>query len=276
MSTYEDYNRTSASYDRSRIPIGVEIIAGCFAQGAKRLDEMVVLDAGCGTGSYSRELLRFVGRIHAVDISAGMLDVASAKLAAGREAGRVELLQAGLNDLPFADGTFDGIMVNQVLHHLDAPGATTYPQHEDALRRLARLLKPGGALVINTCSHEQVLRGAWTSALVPEAAARLCDRYMPIAEVERVVRECGLTYRGRFVPVDAVVGGNAYFDPRGPLSKEWRDGDSLWALATETELEGALQRARDLDASGELDDFVARHDAERHNIGQVTFLFATR
>jgi ubiquinone/menaquinone biosynthesis C-methylase UbiE len=276
MSTYEDYDRTSASYDRTRLPIGVEILVGCFAQGPKRLAEMKVLDAGCGTGAYAQALLPFVGHVDAVDFSAGMLAVAAKKLAGASEAQRIAFLRADLADLPFEEGRFDGIMVNQVLHHVDAPGSAGYPKHEDVLRKLARLLAPGGALVINTCSHEQVFKGFWPSAVVPAAAARMSDRYMPIDDVERVMKECGLTCRGRFVPVDAVTGGDAYFDVRGPLRKEWRDGDSLWALATETELEEALQKIRDLDGSGQLDDFVARHDAERRNVGQVTFVFATR
>jgi ubiquinone/menaquinone biosynthesis C-methylase UbiE len=276
VSTYENYDRTSTSYDRTRVPIGLEIIAGCFARGAKRLDEMVVLDAGCGTGSYAQALLPSVARIHAVDISAGMLEVAAAKLSAAREAQRIEFHRAGLVALPFEDASFDGIMVNQVLHHLDEPGTATYPRHQDVIRELVRVLAPGGALVVNTCSREQVFRGFWPSALVPEAAARMADRYMPIGELERIMRECGLSCRGRFVPVDAVTGGDAYFDARGPLRKEWRDGDSLWALTTEPELARAVAHGRELDRTGELDAFVAHHDAQRCNIGQVTFVAATR
>ena len=41
----------------------------------------MVLDAGCGTGSYSDALLHYVGRIEAVDMNAAMLEVAARKLA---------------------------------------------------------------------------------------------------------------------------------------------------------------------------------------------------
>jgi len=275
MSRYENYDQTSATYDQNRAPIGVEILAGCFAMSGKRLDEMVVLDAGCGTGAYSQEMLRFVGRIHAVDLSAGMLAVAAAKLEAlGKE--RIAFHRADLLDLPFEAETFDGIMVNQVLHHLDTPGSGAYPNHEAVIGSLARKLKPGGVLVINTCSREQVVKGFWTAALVPDAAARISERYMPLGEVERALRASGLTCRGRFVPVDAVIGDASYFDARGPLRKEWRDGDSLWALTTPAELSAALSRITDLDQKGELEDFVARLDAERPNVGQITFVCAVR
>ncbi len=42
---------------------------------------MVVLDAGCGTGSYSQALLDHVDKIEAVDLNPGMLEVAVQKLA---------------------------------------------------------------------------------------------------------------------------------------------------------------------------------------------------
>ena len=72
------------------------------------------------------------------------------------------------------------------------------------------------------------------------------------------------------------VQGDAYFDPRGPLSKEWRDGDSVWSLVAEDRLNRALSRIRKLDERGELETYVARNDAPRTHIGQVTVVFASR
>ena len=53
MSVYENYTAVSADYDRTRIPVGVEIILGCLASGGRSLGSLRLLDAGCGTGSYS-------------------------------------------------------------------------------------------------------------------------------------------------------------------------------------------------------------------------------
>jgi hypothetical protein len=61
LSSYEDYTRKSANYDKIREPVGTEILVGCFAHAPVPLDRTVVLDAGCGTGSYSDALLRYVG-----------------------------------------------------------------------------------------------------------------------------------------------------------------------------------------------------------------------
>jgi len=73
-----------------------------------------------------------------------------------------------------------------------------------------------------------------------------------------------------------VVQPDAYFDPRGPLSKEWRDGDSVWSLVAEDRLDRALSRIRTLDERGELEAYVTRNDAPRAHIGQVTVVFASR
>src|SRR3712207_7779463 len=54
-----------------------------------------------------------------------------------------------------------------------------------------------------------------------------------------------------------------------PLSKEWRDGDSVWSLVAEDGLNRALSRIRKLDERGELETYVARNDAPRTHIGQV-------
>jgi ubiquinone/menaquinone biosynthesis C-methylase UbiE len=64
-----------------REPVGTEIFVGCFAHAPVPLNRTVVLDAGCGTGNYSDALLHYVGRIEAVDMNAGMLEVATRKLA---------------------------------------------------------------------------------------------------------------------------------------------------------------------------------------------------
>jgi SAM-dependent methyltransferase len=119
MTDYEHYQETAVNYDRTRSAIGVEIILGCLARGGRPLSEMFMLDAGCGTGNYSSALVDYVKRIEAVDISRGMLDVAAAKMNGYQEKGRIAFHETDLGNLPFEDGLFDAIMVNQVLHHLD-------------------------------------------------------------------------------------------------------------------------------------------------------------
>ena len=215
MSSYESYDQRAAHFDRTRGPTGVEIIVGCLAQAGRPLAEMTLLDAGCGTGNYSRALLDYVARIEAVDLSAGMLEVARRKLGAEEARARTAFHQASIDALPLADDAVDGVMLNQVLHHLPDDPAAGWPAHRRVLRELARVLRPGGVCVINSCSHAQIEQGFWPYQLIPAARALMLRRLMPLAGLEAALDEFGVAARGRFVPVDAVLQGADYLDPRG-------------------------------------------------------------
>src|SRR5919112_631630 len=222
MSSYEDYTQTSENYDKTREPVGTEISVGCFAHGPVPLDQMVVLDAGCGTGNYAQAMLHYVGQIEAVDLNLGMLEVASQKLSGLQTGGRISFHSARIDELPFEDETFDGVMINQVLHHLPDDATKGFPIHRNVFGEFARVLKTGGVPVVNTCSQEQLRHGYWHYYLIPEAADALRSRYAPLDELVEILDDCGFAYRGRFAPLDATLQGEPYLDPRGPLNKEWR------------------------------------------------------
>ena len=275
MSAYENYTAVSADYDRTRVPIGVEIILGCLASGARPLTSQRLLDAGCGTGSFTAALRPRVGAIDAVDLNPSMLDVARAKL--DRVPGcPVSLHEAGIDALPFENARFDAVMVNQVLHHLPDSPSDGWPALRRAFGELARVLRPGGVLTVNTCSHEQLRRGWWYAALIPEAVEAMRRRHADTDVLNGLLAESGLVPRGRIVPSDAVMQGDAYFNGRGPLDPAWRRGDSLWSIVPESELAGALERIRALDEAGALDAFVAERDRLRPSIGQIGFHHAVR
>ena len=276
MADYENYGDTSKNYDKTRKALGIEIIIGCFASGPQRLDQMLILDAGCGTGSYSEALLPHVLRIEAVDASGSMVEEASRKLENEIRGERVSVRTAEVGSLPFDDGHFDGIMINQVLHHLSDDAKAGYPQHRQVLAEFRRVLKPGGVLVINTSSPEQLLHGFWYHDLIPRAAEEIRQRFAPIDLLARTLAEGDFTYRGSIVPTSSVLQSKCYFDQRGPLSKHWRDGDSSWALADEEELSKVLDKVALMDQEGTLTDYFARCDRRRPDIGLVTFLHASR
>ena len=275
MSAYENYTAVSEDYDRTRIPVGLEIILGCLASVGRSLASLRLLDAGCGTGSYCAALRRYAGAIDAVDLNPSMLGVARTKLD-GRPGCPVALHEAGIDALPFEDACFDAVMVNQVLHHLPDSPNDGWPMLRRVLGEFARVLRPGGVAVINTCSHEQLRRGWWYASLVPEAVAKIRRRLADTEVLKGLLAEAGLIPRGRFVPSDAVMQGGAYFDGRGPLDPAWRRGDSLWSMVSESELERALDRIRALDEAGTLDAFVDEQDRMRPSVGQVGFHCAVR
>ena len=183
---------------------------------------------------------------------------------------------AAIDQLPFEAAAFDGVMVNQVLHHIADDAAAGYPRVSRIISEFARVLKPGGRLIINSCSHRQMESGFWYGALIPEEIVMMRDRHVPLTELRELLERCGFENLGSFVPVDAAMQGEAYLDPRGPLDPEWRKGDSLWTTVSPERLTEVCARIRDMDDEGRLEAFVREKDAPRREIGQMTFLHARR
>jgi SAM-dependent methyltransferase len=213
-----------------------------------------------------------VSSVSLVDASDGMLRVAEAKLV-GRAA---ELRQGVLQALPFDDDSFDAVMTNQVLHHIGDEQGGDWPEHRRVFAEYARVLRPGGVLVVNTSSTEQLRDGFWYYDLIPQAADVLRRRYAPLSVLADLAEANGLTVTGQFVPIDAVLQGPSYFDGAGPLSEAWRRGDSSWSLVDDAEMAAMAEQVTTRRDRGELDAYVAETDARRRSIGQVTFVVARR
>ncbi|MFJ2263445.1 SAM-dependent methyltransferase [Streptomyces sp. NPDC087844] len=100
----------------------------------------VVLDAGCGIGSPALRLASLTGaRVVGITISPQQVEQAR-ELA--REAGmaeRVEFRYADAMDTPFEAESFDAVLAFESIVHMERP---------TALREMARVLKPGGRLVL--------------------------------------------------------------------------------------------------------------------------------
>ena len=269
MSRFENYTRASEHYDHTRQPIGLELIRGALALGPRPLAEQRVLDAGCGTGNYLVALASDVGEIVGVELNPGMLAQTRTKVGEG---GRVRLLAGSLLDLPLPNASCDGVVVNFVLHHLETGEDTAFNATRRALEECRRVLAPGGVLLIQTCTRRQYRQGYWYAALIPDAIERALRRYLPVERLVQELEQGGLRDVARWVPLDAVLQGDAYLDPRGPFRPEWRAGDSSWALATEAELTQALERLDRLIQDGSIAAFLAERETLRRACGQATFV----
>lgn len=103
------------------------------------------LEVGPGDGGFLPELARRFGNVVALDNSEAMLELARQRCQ-NEQLGNVELKLADalIDDIDAADC----VVVNMVLHHFAAPA--------EALKQLARLVKPSGSLLITElCSHDQ-------------------------------------------------------------------------------------------------------------------------
>lgn len=276
MSTYEAYDITAGHYDLSRQAEGLEIVLGCLATLGGGLDALSLLDAGCGTGNYSATLAPHLGKVTGLDMSAGMLAQAKSKLSPELTAGRAALHQGSITDMPFADGTFDAVIFNQVLHHLERGTDPDYGGHVAATREAFRVLRPGGMLLINACSHVQLKQSFWFYRLLPEGLEAVLARCVPASCLKEILGQAGFILRDRIVPLESVLQGESYFDPRGPLDPAWRKGDSIWSLVPPERIEAAEQEIRALDAADELESYLARQDAPRQDVGQFSFFSAVK
>jgi 2-polyprenyl-3-methyl-5-hydroxy-6-metoxy-1,4-benzoquinol methylase len=94
-----------------------------------------LLDAGCGTGWFSQEAMKHGAKVVAMDLGERLLQKVKEKCQAQTVVGSV--LAA-----PFPDHHFDVVISSEVIEHTPDPRA--------AIRELARVVKPGGHLVITT------------------------------------------------------------------------------------------------------------------------------
>ncbi len=95
-----------------------------------------VLDVACGTGAMGAALRR-----HAPSAALSGIDANTAMLARNRKRsiGYTELVEGTVERLPFADATFDAVMIGFAFHDFSSP--------DQACRELHRVLRPGGYLL---------------------------------------------------------------------------------------------------------------------------------
>lgn len=271
---YEDYNSTSSSYDHTRTPVGLPVILDFLASTRTPPSEQTVLDAGCGTGSYLAELRGRIEKLHGLELNTGMQRIAKERFV---DAPDVQVTQGSITELAFADGTVDGVICNQVIHHLDHGecgdgDADDFPNVKRFYRESFRVLRSGGVLIINTSSHLQHREGFWWAALIPEAIDRILRRFPSIEKLESFAQEAGFIGNEVVVPVTEALQGEQYLNPEGPLSAAWRAGDSAWSLATEEELSHAIDDVTSRIENGGMAAFLEAAEQRRATIGQITFL----
>lgn len=277
MSTYEHHDTAVVTVvNRIRPPIGAELCATILAAGVKPLDQIELLDAGCGAGAYSAALGDRVRRVVGIDVSDAMLSLAKRRVAGMKAADRITFHLGNIEALPFPDGSFDAVMFNQVLNHLESGLDPEYGAHGRALAEAHRVLRPGGVLIANVCTHDQLRRGFWYYDLIPAAVERSLRRCIPADLLDAMLTQLGFVVHGHIVPHDGVMQGSSYFDPWGPLDAKWRRTDPIWSLVEPDELAAAQERLWRLAREHRIMNYLVQRDAARRRTGQFTFFVAVR
>ena len=152
-----------------------------------------VLDVGCGGGLLSEAMAREGASVLGLDLSDELIDIAKLHRLESRQAGakldleyRVQSVEALADAEP---ASFDAITCMEMLEHVPEPGSI--------LEACARLLKPGGTLVLSTINRTPA---AFALAIVgAEYVARLLEpgthdyrSFIKPSELTRVLRAVGM------------------------------------------------------------------------------------
>ena len=110
-----------------------------------------VLDVGCGSGFYTRELLGLGAKVTATEYAPGSL--AQARRNVGEIGRDVDFRLEDAQALSLPDESFDRVLLSEVIEHLREP--------ERSIAEAARVLRPGGVLVASTPSRFSPLNLAY-------------------------------------------------------------------------------------------------------------------
>lgn len=150
----------------------------------------LILDAGCGTGGTLAHL-RGQGELWGCDVAAEALEACRAR-------GFENLAQSSVESLDFPDDRFDVVVSCDVIEHIEA--------HERAMGEMARVLRPGGILVLTVPAH----RWLWTAH---DEALDHRRRY-ETAELRALVESAGLEIelysKAVAIAMPAILGAVAY------------------------------------------------------------------
>jgi arsenite methyltransferase len=133
----EYFEKVAGQWDEIRSGYFTEAVREAAIRKAYLRPEMSVADVGAGTGFLAAGLAPQVKQVHVLDGSPAMLEVARKNLGGFSN---VVFQRADGASLALPDDSLDAVFANMYLHHMLDPLA--------AIREMARLLKPGGRLVI--------------------------------------------------------------------------------------------------------------------------------
>ena len=120
-----------------------------------------VLDVGCGKGAFTKRLHEEGARVHGMDITASFVNAAAMNVP------DAEFRCRSATAIPFDDDSFDVVYSFEVLEHV--------PETGKAVAEMARVLRPGGKLMI----IDKNILGVHPQYIVPLA---LYKRYMELRD----------------------------------------------------------------------------------------------
>jgi 2-polyprenyl-3-methyl-5-hydroxy-6-metoxy-1,4-benzoquinol methylase len=181
---------------------------------------LAVLDAGCGEGYFSRILARNGAIVTGVDSSARLIDAARTQNLS--DALPVTFDIASVDELPYADNTFDLVICNHLVNDLYDP--------RKPISEFARVLRSGGRIIIlmlHPCFYNKhAERDQTTNGLIAAS-------YFETRSIEQTFKVDGLT---------SPVANTAWFRPLEFYTEELRNAG--FAITSLTEPHPSAEQAQ--------------------------------
>lgn len=209
-----------------------------FAQYRLRENDRI-LELGCGNGSmWMDHTLPDGAELILTDFSAGMLD--SARENVGERA-NISFRQADIQQIPYADGSFDAVIANMMLYHV--------PDLKRALSEVRRVLKPGGMFYCATAGANGIteyvrellkdygIRQGTVLSFTLENGGELLREYFPEVELRRYEDALEVTETGDLVDYILSLEGMADFRAVTP--------EELYRVLDEQKKNGVIRVPKD-------------------------------
>lgn len=144
-----------------------------------------VLDVGCGIGTPAFRLARTTGaQVLGITIDPGEVELSNRRAAEQGLTGQVEFEHADALALPYPDDSFDAAVAIESLIHMD---------RVPALREIARVVRPGGAIVISDLLQREELAAAEQAELAKILEAMALTPINTLDSYRDLVSASGLT-----------------------------------------------------------------------------------
>lgn len=141
---YDEFNSTEGAHLSRRLTAAFEL--------AEVKPGMIVLDVGCGRGEILRHCAALGADAYGIDYAPVAVQLSQAVVqntleSAQTQPGKMAVMQSDAKKLPFPDGTFDRVLMFDVVEHLHP-----WELHE-AMLEVRRVLKPDGRFIIHTAPN---------------------------------------------------------------------------------------------------------------------------
>ena len=174
---WKQYKKTQLdSYTGS--PISETRLDRCLGEMKDSLRGKIVLEAGCGAGRFTEILLKKGASLVSSDLSSAVeVNIENFPIS-----DKHIVIQADINDMPYADETFDVVICLGVIQHTPSP--------EETITNLFKLVKKGGTLIIDNYKFDRsyalrlavfyryYLRNKPSDVTIPYTK-RLVKKYLP-------------------------------------------------------------------------------------------------